>query len=218
MIGIAGELLADGAIFVFSRHLQTLSEGEYATLNQEAGTARKQAAEALREQEQLKTDNLKLQKELLLQGPRANLLVGEPRRVLVDSLRPFTGRKIDVRYIGIIGQLNGVPIGSPSVAEERNGLAKSLIRILKDAGWQSPEVPLACRFNVGQGLNVYVLDNASTATREASKALVKALSEVPLAVDGPGPISMDFAKRVEAEAMQSPPFSKDTILLVVSPK
>jgi len=47
VIGIAGELLADGAIFVFSRHLQTLSEGEYATLNNEAGIARREAGDAI---------------------------------------------------------------------------------------------------------------------------------------------------------------------------
>lgn len=61
VVGIAGELLADGAIFVFSRHLQVLSEGEYATLNSEAGLARGEAGAALLEQEQLKADNLKLE-------------------------------------------------------------------------------------------------------------------------------------------------------------
>jgi hypothetical protein len=32
-VGIAGEFIADGGVFLFSRHLQTISDGEYAALN-----------------------------------------------------------------------------------------------------------------------------------------------------------------------------------------
>src|SRR5260370_18418057 len=69
VIGIAGELIADGAIFVFSRHLRTISEGDYAVLNNEAGKANKRSRE-------LELESLSLRKELTAQGPRANLLYG----------------------------------------------------------------------------------------------------------------------------------------------
>jgi hypothetical protein len=45
--GVAGELIADGGIFLFSRHLQTISDAEVAKFNNEAGEARKLAGEAV---------------------------------------------------------------------------------------------------------------------------------------------------------------------------
>jgi hypothetical protein len=82
VIGIAGELLADGAIFVFSRHLQTLSEGEYATLNNEAGIARKEAGDAKE-----RAANL----ELLI---AARNLTREQQNTIGESLKKFSGRKV----------------------------------------------------------------------------------------------------------------------------
>ncbi|MGA8222527.1 MAG: hypothetical protein WB780_12805 [Candidatus Acidiferrales bacterium] len=46
IIGVAGELFADGGVFLFSAHLQTISDAEVATLNKEAGEARRDAADA----------------------------------------------------------------------------------------------------------------------------------------------------------------------------
>jgi hypothetical protein len=46
VIAIAGELFADGGVFLFSRHLQTISDGEFAAFNKEAGDARDRAAKA----------------------------------------------------------------------------------------------------------------------------------------------------------------------------
>lgn len=52
-IGVSGELLADGGIFLFSSRLQTISDWEVAQLNDKAEAARL-------EQERLRTDNLRL--------------------------------------------------------------------------------------------------------------------------------------------------------------
>jgi len=46
IIGVAGELMGDGGIFVFSERLQAISEAEVARLNVEAGALRQRAAEA----------------------------------------------------------------------------------------------------------------------------------------------------------------------------
>ncbi len=46
IIGVAGELFADGGIFLFSRHLQTIAEKEIADLTQTAGNARTSADKA----------------------------------------------------------------------------------------------------------------------------------------------------------------------------
>src|ERR1700722_17734253 len=49
IIGVAGELVADGGIFLFSRHLQTITEAEYAGLNKQATDAYNQAESARKE-------------------------------------------------------------------------------------------------------------------------------------------------------------------------
>lgn len=46
IIGVAGELLADGGIFALSRHLETIANGEIAVLTKQAADANDRAAEA----------------------------------------------------------------------------------------------------------------------------------------------------------------------------
>src|SRR4051794_38580251 len=47
IVGVAGELIGDGGIFVFSERLQAISDAEVAHLNKEAGDARKEAGKAI---------------------------------------------------------------------------------------------------------------------------------------------------------------------------
>ncbi len=46
ILGVAGELLADGGIFALSRHLETIANGEIALLTQQSAIANQHAAEA----------------------------------------------------------------------------------------------------------------------------------------------------------------------------
>jgi hypothetical protein len=46
VVSLVGEFASDAGVFLFSRHLQTISEGEFATFNKEAGAARKEAGAA----------------------------------------------------------------------------------------------------------------------------------------------------------------------------
>jgi hypothetical protein len=55
-VGIAGEFLADGGVFLFSRHLQAISDGEFAGLNREAADARREAASANKESGKARKD------------------------------------------------------------------------------------------------------------------------------------------------------------------
>ena len=48
IIGVAGELWADGGIFLFSSHLQTIADLEIAALTREAGEANDRASYFLR--------------------------------------------------------------------------------------------------------------------------------------------------------------------------
>jgi hypothetical protein len=46
IIGVAGELIADGGIFLFSSHLQTIAEAEIGEVTKQAGDAKLSANEA----------------------------------------------------------------------------------------------------------------------------------------------------------------------------
>jgi hypothetical protein len=161
----------------------------------------------------LEVEALKLQKQLLEQGPRGNLLAGENRRKLVAALKPFYGQKIDVRHSASTIMVNGAVVMSTPVGDDALGLASALISVLKDAGWNLPPTPLISGFQ-GHGVEAEILHNASHETRVAAEALVEALRQVPIAVNGPSPISDDRAKRVGTEVIL-PAVDENTIILVI---
>ncbi len=70
-ISLVGEFIGDAGVFVFSGHLQTIADGEYADLNKEAGQARldagkanERAAIAEKASEDERTARLQLQKSV----------------------------------------------------------------------------------------------------------------------------------------------------------
>jgi hypothetical protein len=63
--GVAGELIADGGIFLFSKHLQTISYAEVAKLNNEAGEARKLAGEAVERAANAELARVKLEASMM---------------------------------------------------------------------------------------------------------------------------------------------------------
>ena len=77
IIGVGGELVADGGIYFFSIRLQTISDSEIAVL-------RLKAAE--------------LEKDLISVGSRTRLLYGKRRELLVEELRSYAGQKAEVRF------------------------------------------------------------------------------------------------------------------------
>lgn len=215
--GIAGELL--GTV-----KTSQISGTIIANIEEEAGNAKTSADESADAAKRANTsaeaaelDAAQAEEYALLLGPRENLLVKERRRRLVSSLEPFTGQKIEVRRSTFVVSINGIPTGSEQIAEERDGLAKSLISILKNAGWKSPDTLLSSGLHQ-QGISVLILRGSSSKTIDAAKALVRALGEVPLVVKEPESVSDDLAKRSEGESAILPLPDKDTIILIVHPK
>jgi hypothetical protein len=262
IIGVAGELFADGTIFVFSKHLQTISDTELAAAIRKAGdaevsannaansaekavdsaqqaeslahsarreadsfeqdivSAKKQAADAeshladaLQRVVEAEAKSLSLQKELRMQGPRQNLLVGDTRRALVDCLKPFAFQKIDVRRSAWAMEVNGAVVSSTPLGEDTIGVSEALVSILKEAGWQVPPGPLLGAWQ-GYEINVWFRQAASARTMSAAIALTQALKRVPLNVSGPTPVTKDLTERV-GTAIVSPPLTDDTIILTV---
>jgi hypothetical protein len=184
-----------------------------AEVNRQASDANERAKALDLEAAALEFANLSLQKELLKQGPRENLIVGETRHTLVGVLKSFAGQKIDVRHSASTPTVNGEIVSSLPIGEDALGLASSLIGVLKDAGWRLPGFPLPSR-SLGYGVRVEILPNASPATRNAAHMLVEALHKVPLVVSGPHLVPENLAKRIGTE-VQEPPFDENTIILVV---
>ncbi|MFL6350239.1 MAG: hypothetical protein ACJ74Z_00085, partial [Bryobacteraceae bacterium] len=112
IIGVVGELWADGAIFMFSEQVQAIDEARVAKLDQEvisaeteakdaytsAGKAVSKAGEAderasandLRAAN-LERENLEIRKQMVERGPRWVLLYGEQRKRLLGRVKPFAG-------------------------------------------------------------------------------------------------------------------------------
>jgi hypothetical protein len=209
--GVAGEFEFESLTSQSDAMVQsfdnTITQFGVAAANERAAKADATAEAARLEQERLKNENLKLQEQILLMGPRANLLVGEKRRTLVDSLRTFVGH-VDVRRGGFIGAVNGISTGVSVITDEMDALIKALSGVLNDAHWKLTQAPLSAPDIPIHGISVYVLPEASPKTRRSANLLVKALRQVPLTVDGPS----------ENLAKQPGPVLDDTIVVFVHPK
>jgi hypothetical protein len=159
VIGIAGELVADGGVFVFSRHLQTISDGEFAALNKEAGDARKKAGEAIERAAAIEQDNLKLRAQI------------EPRRL--------TGtQKATLR-----GLLEGHPMPIAVAAnlfdKESADFADDFVSALSEAHW-TPVRRSWTRFKYG--VSIGFVDVEAQNTPEV-KLLAGALSAITVPCD-----------------------------------
>jgi hypothetical protein len=93
---LVGEFIGDGGVFLFSRHLQTISEKEFADLNAEAGEARKTAGAANERAAALEREAA----WLLLLAEGRHLTVEQERKI-GTSMESFAGHSIFVAsYIG----------------------------------------------------------------------------------------------------------------------
>ena len=102
---------------------------------------------------------------------------------------------------------------STPIGDDALSMAKALIGVMKDAGWRVPTSPLIGGIQ-GNGIEVDISLNASSQAQSAADALVKALREVPLKVNGPNRVGDQHTERIGTEVIL-PPFDKDTIVLTV---
>jgi hypothetical protein len=128
IVGVAGELLADGGIFLFSSHLQTIADTEIAGLNNGAAQLRKQAAE-------LEMARVKLEATVLWRR-----LSKRQQSTLSDNLKPFAGLRVGVSYLN--GEAEGL------------GFANDIATALRAAKWNvlSPREPFTQFGGFGGGI------------------------------------------------------------------
>jgi len=163
IIGVSGELLADGGIFLFSRRLQTISDWEVAQLNDKAEAARL-------EQERLRTDNLRLthdtevaradaaaaneraseaearSKDAEARAAEANQKAEQERleRVKIEEARADR-RLSDEQFATMVAKLRTLPPGDVGIirwtpALEVRRFASDIWAAFKEAGWRPLEV------------------------------------------------------------------------------
>jgi hypothetical protein len=146
IIGVAGELLADGGIFLFSRHLQTIADLEIADLTKE-NTAAKQELEAtfMRTRPRMIFDNKKFQ----------DVLRGKPKADVEILFKPEDEEAWSLA-IQIKARLTDVRLGTGAgwTVSTFRPLTKS--DALPDAQLNRPEVPLAIKSGSWFGLGLVV--------------------------------------------------------------
>ena len=86
IIGVAGELIADGGIFLFSSHLQTIADQEIAALNIRASGNEKEAAQLRKDAEGLKLDIAKANEKGGKANERAGILEKEAATLRKQNL------------------------------------------------------------------------------------------------------------------------------------
>jgi hypothetical protein len=146
IIGVAGELVADGGIFLFSAHLQTISESDVASLNKEAGVARRDAAQA----------NLELAK---LKAPRT--LDSAQRQRIIAAINRFKGTRFDLAV---------VPFD-----QETDDFGAAIQSVLVSAGWihtQSTEFGFSYELS---GVGIRFAPPRRTELEPACRAIASAL-------------------------------------------
>jgi hypothetical protein len=194
ILGVAGELLADGGIFLFSRHLQTIADLEIAALTQKAGDAKISAdgaafaasrAKSSADEASIVADNVakqadaltlrmgsasrklgSLEEQLRVQGPRWRLLK-DNKDAFIEALKPFAGQRVTVVSCGLM------------VAPESYNLEQNLLIFLgkQGAGWELGYTTWKSCTNGASSVGGNLLICSSTAS-EAVKDSANALGNI----------------------------------------
>lgn len=229
VIGVGGELVVhvissrtNKKLIALQKSESLIQETEIARLKKDSASfgldiakANKGAADANERAAGLEVEALQLRKELLLQGPRANLIAGDTRKKLADALKPFAKQPVDVRCSASVIMVNSRIVQVTPIGDDTAGLASTLIGVLKEVGWSVPSEPMPSSLK-GQGITIELGANASHQTRAAAQALAEALRHISLAVNGPSESTEPLRKRVGEDTIQ-PPFGDDTIVVDVLP-
>lgn len=179
----------------------------------EIGNAMKAAGDANERAAGLEVEAARLRRELMHQGPRANLVAGDARKRLVDALRPLAGQSVDVRYSANTFMVNGHILQVTPMADDAVGLAGALNVAFHEAGLSVPVHTLPTSSS-GEGVTVGFGAKASRETRSAAQTIADALSHVLLTVNGPSELTEPYRKRVGDDAIE-PPFGDNTIVVDV---
>ena len=152
IIGVAGELWADGGIFLFSSHLQTIADLEIAALTREAAEANDRASKNEREAAELRKeagDARQKAGEATERAALANERAARERRARTAMLlqlqpRDFTKKQMDDFVASIKGKvtdLNVFTLPDPEAAQYGFEVIEGLQRAGVKVAWYPTTSP-----------------------------------------------------------------------------
>jgi len=118
IIGVAGELFADGGIFLFSGHLQTIADLEIAELTKEAGQAKERVAvleqgiaNANAEMAKQQTRAAEAERSLLVlqEKIRPRHLSAQQKEAIKNALKGFPPQQVNI--FAVVGTPDGTIFG-----------------------------------------------------------------------------------------------------------
>lgn len=187
IVGVAGELLADGGIFLFSKHLQTLGDLEISSSYQRAAeanavaqSARAAAETAAKDELQLQKDNLRLEAQLQ-HGETENAKAQTRIRVLEQENAPRTiSPEQQQKVLSLLKAFSGQRAVVEIVAldEETQEFGNQVIGTLSKAGLVVNVTHMMG--TTGRGFEVVVHD--PTSAPPLASAIVMAFRSVGLSV------------------------------------
>ncbi len=179
-ISLVGEFVGDAGVFIFSGHLQTIADGEYAALNREAGTARRDAGKANERAASLEKESAKLNERIVEMGPRDLLFGPKQEAEFIKTLALVRGQKVQLREC----------LNSARFDQEVIRLSNRLEFLFRAAGWDIASNP-SREVDEGtpvwdsgcdgrRGIDVGTKSTASNRSIRAAAVLQEALGHVPL--------------------------------------
>jgi hypothetical protein len=168
VLGLIGEFFGDGAVFVFSEHLQSINEAE---------------AKALRMRVNAEISaRLELEKQFLWEGPR-DVLVRSSEGAFKKNLGKFAGQKFKVSMCDpaiVPGQRieSGLSESNLALQAMRFALSGAGWKLTAWPGFVAGELPYIINGCSGPGILVGIGNAAPQSTRDAACALQETINEV----------------------------------------
>lgn len=185
IIGVAGELLADGGIFALSRHLETIANGEIAVLTEQAATANQHAAEANDRAAQAEVLAKGFEAQIATAGSnaaRANQKAESERLARTQLENKMRPRHLTAEQLAKLASLledTPVPISiySQALDGESGDYADDFTAAFKAAKWQTLG-PNQSRMTHDHGIEIGTLGLGSPIVRLMLEKIQKSFDEI----------------------------------------
>lgn len=156
---------ADAKLRSHESEVLSTAETKAGDADERASLADDRAGQALKEQERLKNENLKLQERIAVEGHRSLRIVASHTR-FVDAMKPFAGQRFEIAVCPLYAKDFEIIELQSEIGNTLNG----------NAGWVQKEdrVSHECTTNI----TVQVFSTAPTSTKRAASALTDSLNSI----------------------------------------
>jgi hypothetical protein len=204
ILGVAGELIADGGVFLFSGHLQTIADAELAAVITQVGAANLSANRAADAADRANSSAQQANEQAVDAGlaagraktlaVRAAVQAAKAHREAEVTLQRLAWRRISPtqhrHFVSILSPYKGSIVAFTRLVDPEAGeFADALLGVLRDSGWNWE------LNNVGIMPGAYGLLCSVNDTTPAGKALVLVLRALP------PPVRIESDERLKGNAI-----------------